>query len=144
MTQSPVAASKEALRASANEPVHSRSMTFAPNDLAISIVRSVEPVSTTMISSTASRTAARLRGSISSSSRTIMQRLSVRPLAGWAAAPARSARLGEAGQDGGDGGGHLRAAAGAAAATSASRFSRTCGSVGLRRKAARKSASAAV
>src|SRR4051794_18844627 len=98
MIQSPVAASKEALRASANEPVHSRSMTFAPNDFAISTVRSVEPVSTTMISSTASLAAARLRGSISSSSRTIIARLSVRPSAGRAAAPTRSARRASGGR----------------------------------------------
>ncbi len=84
MIQSPVAASKDALRASENDPVHSRSITRAPNDFAISIVRSVEPVSTITISSTAGAAAARQRGSISSSSRTIMHRLSFRPLAGWA------------------------------------------------------------
>src|ERR1700727_2638315 len=84
MTQSPVAASKETLRASAKDPVHGNSMTLAPNDSAISTVLSVEPVSTMIISSTAPATAARQRGSICSSSRTIMQRLRVRPAAGGA------------------------------------------------------------
>ena len=81
MIQSEVAASKETLRGSANEPVHGCSITRAPNERAISIVASVEPVSTTMISSTAGRTASRQRGSICSSSLTIMQRLIVSPVA---------------------------------------------------------------
>jgi hypothetical protein len=119
-------------------------MTFAPNDFAISTVRSVEPVSTTMISSTASRAAARLRGSISSSSRTIMQRLRVRPSAGRAADEQRSARLARA----------FRATeivAGTGTwrplrrrASSILRLSRRWGSVGLRRRAALKRFSAAV
>ena len=54
MSQSPLAASIEALRASANDPFHGKCTTFAPNDSAISTVRSVEPVSTTIISSTTS------------------------------------------------------------------------------------------
>ena len=47
--------------------------TRAPNDSAISTVRSLEPVSTTIISETASRHDSRQAASISSSSRTIMQ-----------------------------------------------------------------------
>jgi hypothetical protein len=106
-------------------------------------VRSVEPVSTTMISSTASRTAARERGSISSSSRTIMQRLSVRPVAGRAAAATRSARRASFGSTAATVAGRFGRRPLRRAATSASRFSRTWASVGLRRWAARKSASAA-
>jgi hypothetical protein len=79
-----VAASSETLRASANDPAHSRSITCAPNERAISTVPSVEPVSTTMISSTASFAAASDRGSISRSSLTIMQRLRRRPVCGLA------------------------------------------------------------
>ena len=62
MIQSPVAVSSETLRASANEPFHGKWTTFAPNDSAISTVRSVEPVSTTIISSTTPRSGSRQPG----------------------------------------------------------------------------------
>ena len=62
MTQSPVAASKDTLRAAEKSPSHSWCRTRAPRLSAISTVRSVDPVSTTMISSTASRAASRQRG----------------------------------------------------------------------------------
>ncbi len=84
----------------AKEPVHSWKSTRAPNERAISTVASVEPVSTITISSTASATAARQRGSISCSSRTIMHRLRRMPVAGSCARGdlERSARqLGERG-----------------------------------------------
>jgi hypothetical protein len=97
MSQSPVAASKDTLRACAKEPVHSCESTRAPNERAISTVASVEPVSTTTISSTAPATAAKQRGSMSCSSRTIMHRLSRKPSAGWARAATSSARLASAG-----------------------------------------------
>ena len=61
MTQSPVAASKDTLRAAEKSPSHSWCRTRAPRLSAISTVRSVEPVSTTTISSTASRAACRQR-----------------------------------------------------------------------------------
>ena len=92
MTQSPVAASKDTLRAAEKSPSHSWCRTRAPWLSAISTVRSVEPVSTTTISSTASRAASRQRPIIASSSLTIMHRLSVRPSAGRAAASMRSTR----------------------------------------------------
>ena len=92
MTQSPVAASKDTLRAAEKSPSHSWCRTRAPRRSAISTVRSVEPVSTTTISSTASRAASRQRPSIASSSLTIMHRLMVRPSAGRAAAAMRSTR----------------------------------------------------
>ena len=69
----PVAASMPWLRASENEPFHGKCSTVAPNDSAISTVRSDEPVSTMIISSTPSAHEARQSGSISSSSFTIMQ-----------------------------------------------------------------------
>ena len=100
MIQSDVACSKDVLRASEKDPVHGCSMTLAPNSCAISIVRSVDPVSTMMISSTAGATAARHLGSISSSSLTIMHRLSVRPLAGWALGGQLAGTGGEAGDRG--------------------------------------------
>ncbi len=50
-------------------------MTFAPNERAISTVRSVEPVSTTLISSTQSRTLARHSARKRSSFLTIMHKL---------------------------------------------------------------------
>ena len=92
MSQSPVACSRETLRASANEPFHGNDTTRAPNDSAISTVRSDEPVSTTTISSTASRAAARHAGSSSSSSFTIMHSESVSPAAGCAASATRKLR----------------------------------------------------
>ena len=84
MIQSPVALSIETLRASAKEPFHGKCTTLAPNDSAISTVRSVEPVSTTIISSTTPRSGSRHPGSISSSSFTIMHSESRRPETGRA------------------------------------------------------------
>ena len=52
--QSPVAASRPTLRAAAKSSFHACSRTLAPCSRAISAVRSVEPVSTTTISSTTS------------------------------------------------------------------------------------------
>ena len=60
--------------------------------------RILEPVSTITISSTAGATAARQRGSISSSSRTIMHRLMVRPVAGRARRATLWARRASAGR----------------------------------------------
>ena len=75
-----------------------------------------EPVSTMMISSTAGAAAARQRGSISSSSRTIMHRLSLRPSAGLARLATRQARSSPAlGQHAVGCGRRLRARDGAAA-----------------------------
>ena len=69
----PVARSMPWLRASENEPFQGKCSTFAPNDSAISMVRSDDPVSTMIISSTPAAHEARHSGSISSSSLTIMQ-----------------------------------------------------------------------
>ncbi len=69
----PVARSMPWLRASENEPFHGKCSTVAPYDSAISIVRSDDPVSTMIISSTPAAHEARQSGSISSSSFTIMQ-----------------------------------------------------------------------
>ncbi len=90
--QSPVAASIETLRASANEPFHGKWTTRAPNDSAISTVESVDPVSTTTISSTAGAAAWSERGSISSSSLTIMQSEIRSPSTGRARRASESAR----------------------------------------------------
>ena len=92
-----MAASKETLRAAAKSPDQSKWITRAPKDSAISTVRSEEPVSTTTISSTAGRTASRQRGSISSSSFTIMQSVRVSPAAGRAPEAQRSARRARSG-----------------------------------------------
>src|SRR5450755_825245 len=99
MIQSLVAASKETFRASENDPVHGNSITRAPNERAISIVASVEPVSTITISSTAGAAAARHCGSIRASSRTIMHRLMVRPVLGLARAAIDFARRARPGTD---------------------------------------------
>ena len=141
ITQSLVAASSEMLRASAKEPFQGKSITLAPNDRAISAVRSLEPVSTTIISSTASRTASRHPGSISSSSLTIMHSESVMPVRGRARPATALARLPSA-----------RSIAPAAPrgrawvprlrTSTCSRFWAACGRSGSSRIAARNSASA--
>ena len=93
INQSLVAASRETLRASAKEPFQGKSITLAPNDRGISAVRSPEPVSTTIISPTASRTASGQPRSISSSSLTIMHSESFIPVRGRARPATALARL---------------------------------------------------
>jgi hypothetical protein len=63
------------LRAHAKSFRHSRKITFAPNSRAIATVRSLEPVSTTLISSTTSHTLRRQSARKRSSFLTIMHRL---------------------------------------------------------------------
>ncbi len=60
------------MRAAAKSSTQGKSNTFAPKRAAISLVRSVEPVSTTTISSTRSAAEARQAGRFSSSFFTIM------------------------------------------------------------------------
>jgi len=76
-----VAASRPTLRASEKLPVHGEVDDARAEDSAISTERSLEPVSTMMISETAERHDSRQAASISSSSRTIMQR-EMRPASG--------------------------------------------------------------
>ena len=70
-----VASASDSLRAQPKSLRHSRTITFAPNSRAISTVRSVEPVSTTLISSTTSHTLRRHSARKRSSFFTIMHKL---------------------------------------------------------------------
>ena len=73
----PVARASAALRAAAKSSTQTKSKTCAPNDRAISAVRSVLPVSTTTISSNTPRTDSRQAERFFSSSRTIIVRLTL-------------------------------------------------------------------
>ncbi|MNT32072.1 hypothetical protein D3C72_1679340 [compost metagenome] len=97
-TQSEVAKSKLALRAAEKSSHQAKWPTLAPNDSAIATVSSVEPVSTTTISSTWPRSEAKQRGRFAASSLTIKQAETVGRRApkrsGWCFAISASASLG--------------------------------------------------
>ena len=77
MQYSMVALEKEKLRAAAKSSIHGKSYTLSVNSRAISRVRSVEPVSTMMISSATGLALSRQRAKTSSSFLTIMHKLTV-------------------------------------------------------------------
>jgi hypothetical protein len=86
-TQSPAACLRDSLRASAKLSYQGKSKTLAPKEAATSLVRSVDPVSTTIISSTRSAVEARQSGRLASSSLTIMHNDTRRRTLGAAGRP---------------------------------------------------------